>query len=102
MTDVDTFAARLRETEPTITDGDFTAAVMTQLPRSKELSAWKKNAILLAATALSSAVVAWQVPLTAVPDLLDAAATDWPALLGTAIVLAYSAAGAAIWATHRH
>ena len=97
ITAIDSISARLRQTEPTITDGDFTAAIMTQLPRSRDLPAWQKNLILLTATALGSAIVTWQVPLTAIPDLLNVAATDWLALLGTAVVLAYGAAGAAVW-----
>ncbi|RLB66670.1 MAG: hypothetical protein DRH08_05580 [Deltaproteobacteria bacterium] len=100
---LDSILVRLRQTEPTITDDGFTPAVMAQLPCSRKLSAWQKNTILLAATALGSAFVAWQAPITAIPVLLDAATINWPMLLSAAVIAAYGAALATVWTTYsRH
>jgi len=101
-TAVDRMTAHLVQTEPTFTDTGFTAAVMTQLPRSDELPAWQRNAIMLAATALASAIVAWQAPITALPDLLAAAAADWSTLLGAAIAVTYGTAIAAVWTARKY
>jgi|GEM_PF-6021445 len=97
----DTVAARLRRTEPVIADEAFVAAVMTRLPASRTLPAWLKNVILLIATALGSAIVAWHVPVTILPALLNTAVADWPEVLGSSIVLIYAAAFAALWTTAR-
>ena len=101
ITTVESLATSLRLTEPTIADNGFATAVMAQLPRANELAAWKKNTLLLAATALGSAVVAWKVPLTAVPELLAAATADWLMLFGTAVMVTYSAAAAAVWTARK-
>ncbi len=94
-------AARLRTTEPTLPGSTFTAAVMANLPRADALATWQKNTIILAATALGSAVVAWQLPSTNAAGLLMAATTDWVVLLGTAVVVTYSAAVAAVWTARK-
>jgi hypothetical protein len=98
---VESTSAQLRRTEPVITDSGFTRAVMAQLPRTRKLSTWQKNTILLAATTLGSAFVAWQAPVTAIPALLDAASADWPALLIAAVIATYGAAITTIWTAHR-
>lgn len=102
MTNIDTIAARLRQTETNFDDDSFTAAVVTQLPGSSRLSTWQRNAILLTATALGSSIGAWQLPRGAILELLNTAATDIPALLGTAAIITYSAAFAALWTANRY
>ncbi len=99
--DLDTVAARLRQTEPAVADEAFVAAVMTRLPASEALPSWLKNVILLAATALGSAIVAWHVPVAILPELLNTAVADWPEVLGSSIALIYAAAFAALWTTAR-
>jgi hypothetical protein len=98
---VESTAAQLRRTEPIIADSGFTHAVMAQLPRTRQLSTWQKNTILLAATSLGSAFVAWQAPVSAIPTLLDAASADWPVLLSAAVIAVYGAAIATVWTTLR-
>ena len=98
---LDTTLARLRESEPTFSGGDFTASVITQLARSNQLPAWISNGILLGATALGSAIVAWQIPLAVPVGLLNAAAANFSAVLIAGVALTYSGALAAVWAAHR-
>jgi len=102
--DIDKFdahLARLRESEPTIVDDGFTAAVMTRLPRANALPAWISNSIVLGATAIGSAIVAWRIPLPPAGVLLDAATTNLPALLIAAVALTYSTAAGALWTANR-
>ena len=70
MKDIDNLIAELRSTEPYLADSGFTAVVMAQLPRSRELPLWLKNLILLCATALGSAIVATQLPAGSLASLL--------------------------------
>lgn len=102
--DIDTLEstlARLRDTEPTIADNGFTAAVMTRLPRANELPTWISNAIVLGATAMGSAIVAWRIPLPPAAVLLEAATTNLPALLAAAVALTYGTAAGALWTANR-
>jgi len=98
---LETTLARLRESEPTIADDGFTAAVMTQLPRARELPTWISNAILLGATTMGSAIVAWRIPLPPAGVLLEAVTTNLPALLIAAVALTYSTAAGALWTASR-
>ncbi|OGT81702.1 MAG: hypothetical protein A3H91_10540 [Gammaproteobacteria bacterium RIFCSPLOWO2_02_FULL_61_13] len=72
MKDIDNLCAELRISEPYLTDSGFTAVVMAQLPRSRELPLWEKNLILLGATALGSAIVATQIPAGSLASALMA------------------------------
>jgi len=69
---LDAISARMRHAEPVIDDGDFTTAVLAQLPRAEALSDGIRNAMVLGATALGSALAAFFGVLPAVPDLLEA------------------------------
>ena len=70
MKDIDNLSAELRISEPYLADSGFTAVVMAQLPRSRELPLWIKNLMLLGATALGSAIVAIQLPAGIVASVL--------------------------------
>jgi hypothetical protein len=96
---LDATMARLRQSEPILTDGDFTATVITQLVPTKELPVWISNGILLGATALGSAILAWQIPLAAPASLFNAATANLPAVLIAAVVFTYGGALVALWAT---
>ncbi len=98
---LDTLAARLRKTEPAIADGDFTRAVLAQLPPGRARRAWLHDALLLGATALASAIVAWRIPFPAVVSLLDAVSADFQALTLAGVILTYATAAAAVWAANR-
>ena len=98
---LDATLARLRESEPAFSGGDFTASVVTRAWRSNQLPPWMSNGILLGATALGSAIVAWQIPLAAPVGLLNAAATNFSAVLIAGVALTYGGALAAIWAAGR-
>jgi hypothetical protein len=62
MRDIDQLFTELRATEPYLPDNGFTAVVMQQLPRTRTLPEWVKNAIVLVAAMLGIAVVAAQLP----------------------------------------
>ena len=70
MKDLDNLSAELRISEPYLPDSGFTAVVMAQLPRNRELPLWLKNLILLGATTLGSAIVATQLPAGNVASML--------------------------------
>ncbi len=74
MKDIDNLCAELRISEPYLADSGFTAVVMAQLPRTRELPLGIKNLILLAATTLGSAIVAMQLPADNVASVLLSAA----------------------------
>ncbi len=97
-------AARMRHTEPVIDDIDFTTAVLAQLPRANALSDGFRNAIVLGATVLGSALAAWYSVLPAIPGLLEAltvvATNPAPALLAAG-ALTWGAAFAALWSVAR-
>jgi hypothetical protein len=97
-TELNTITVLLRGSEPVIDDDFFSASVMTKLPQIHELPLWKKNTLLITATAISSAFVAWQLPQVAIVDVLNAITTDWLALLTLTVPLTYVAAVAAMWA----
>ena len=99
---LDALAARLRQTEPAVADGNFTAAVMAQLPPTNVRPTWLRDGLLLGATALGSAIVAWQTPLPAVASLLDAVSTNFQALTLAGVGLTYGAAFAAVWVANRY
>jgi hypothetical protein len=98
---LDATAAHMRQTEPAIAEDHFTAAVLVQISRPRELPTWVSNTMLLGATALGSAILAWQIPLTDLTSLLNAATTNLPAVLIAAAVSSYGGALAAIWAADR-
>jgi hypothetical protein len=98
---LDTTVARLRQSEPTIAEADFTAAVITRMASTNELPAWVSNGILLAATALGSAILAWQTPLAVPTSLLNAVTTNLPAVLIASVALTYGGALAAVWTAER-
>ena len=75
MKDIDNLFAELRTSEPYLADSGFTAVVMAQLPRSRELPLWVKNLMLLSATALGSAIVATQLPAGNLASVLLSVAT---------------------------
>lgn len=58
--------ATMRQSEPYLPDDGFTARVITRLPKVRELPEWQKNVILLAFTALGSAIAAWMLPVDAI------------------------------------
>src|SRR3990172_2412639 len=58
--------ATMRQSEPYLPDDGFTARVMANLPKVRELPEWQKNGILLAFTALGSALAAWPLPVDAI------------------------------------
>lgn len=88
---------QLRQTEPQLDDARFTAAVMTGLPQKRGLPVWQKNAILLAATACGSGLVAAQIARPVVTELLIGAATNLSLLVVSAAVITYAASAAAVW-----
>lgn len=98
---LDATLARLRDSEPLLDGGDFTAAVMTQLPRATRVPAWLQNAILLGATALGSAIVAWQTPVPPVATMAQALIASLPELVGASAALMWGAAVAGIWVVSR-
>jgi len=98
---LDATLARLRESEPTISDDGFTAAVMIRLPHNNELPTWISNAIMLGATAMGSAIVAWRIPLPPANVLLEVATANLPALLIAAVALTYTTAAGALWTAGR-
>ena len=96
-THIDTLFTRLRETEPEISDANFTAGVMSRLPARRRLATWQKNALLLTATATGSALAAAQIPPTAISTALLTLLNDVPLLLGSAAVITYATAAVAGW-----
>jgi len=98
---LDATLARLRESEPSIADDGFTAAVMTRLPRANALPTWISNTIMLGATAMGSAIVAWRIPLPPADVVLEVATANLPALLIAAVALTYSTAAGALLTANR-
>lgn len=96
---LDTLAARLRQTEPAITDGDFARAVLAQLPPRRVWRERLHDGLFLGATALGSAIVAWQMPLPAVTSVLDMVSANPQVAVLTGVALTYATAGAALWTT---
>jgi hypothetical protein len=104
MNDIDQLFSELRATEPYLPDSGFTAVVMEQLPRKRDLPEWIKNAILLFAAALGTSIFAAQLPdgtlevvvsrLAALSTLnlqylLEAAARNLPTVLFASVVFSY-------------
>ncbi|MBI1731659.1 MAG: hypothetical protein HYR49_02680 [Gammaproteobacteria bacterium] len=104
MKDIDQLCAELRATEPYLNDHGFTAVVMEQLPRSRDLPEWVKNAILLGAAILGTAIFAAWVPggvlaqavsrLFELPSLnlqylLEVVAQNLPVVLVASVVISY-------------
>jgi hypothetical protein len=98
---LDATVTQLRQTEPTFADSHFTASVMAQVSQSHELPTWASNSILLGATALGSAILAWQTPLVDPTNLIEAVTTNLPAVLVAAAASTYGSALAAMWAMDR-
>lgn len=98
---LDEITARLRQSEPVIDGGDFTTAVLAQLPRADALPEGLRHGIVLGATGIASALVARYSVLPSIPDLLEAftaAAADPATALLTAGALTWGAALAALCA----
>lgn len=93
---LDAVVERLRQTEPVIAEGDFTAAVMAQVPRRNRLPVWLSNATLLGATVLGSATAAWQLRLPIEAIVLQVPGNA-PIVLGASVMLVYAMAGATLW-----
>lgn len=98
---LDAMLARMRESEPTLDGDDFTAAVMAQLPRNDGVPAWLQNTILLGATALGSAIVAWQMPVPPVTVLAQSLIANLPELVGASAAMMWGSAVAGIWVASR-
>jgi hypothetical protein len=96
--ELNTITVFLRDSEPVIDDDCFSASVMTKLPQTHELPLWKKNTLLITATAIGSVFVAWQLPHAAIVDVLNTITTDWLTLLTLAAPLTYVTAVTAMWA----
>ncbi|MFQ5634111.1 MAG: hypothetical protein ACE5G3_02115 [Gammaproteobacteria bacterium] len=98
----DTALARLRDSEPAIADGGFTAAVMTQLPRRVKVPAWIENALMLGATGLASAIAAAHAPLPDMLGLLEALTANFWTTLAAGAALTYAGAFGAIWSAKKY
>ncbi len=61
--DFESLLGALRNTEPYIADAGFSAAVISRVATTRRLPGWLANLILLAFTAIGSALVAWITPL---------------------------------------
>jgi len=61
--DFESLLGALRNTEPYIADAGFSAAVISRVATTSRLPGWLANLILLAFTAIGSALVAWITPL---------------------------------------
>lgn len=93
--------ATARRSEPYLDGTGFTLAVMAELPRREELPTWIKNVILLAATAVGSAVAAWQLP----PVVKLAGETFSAAMnaevLALAALVVYTASLGVVWVARK-
>lgn len=90
--------ATMRQSEPYLPDDGFTARVITRLPKVRELPEWQKNGILLAFTALGSAIAAWMLPVDAIIGFSLANLLTLPVIgaIGAAMFLL---SGAIVWLT---
>lgn len=101
MNDLASKFAAARQSEPYLDDAGFTPAVMSELPRRNELPLWLKNVILLAATALGSAVAVWQLPpVLTLADKAASAATNLE-FIAMAAIAVYAASLGVVWAARK-
>ncbi len=101
MIDLDSQFAAARRSEPYLDDAGFTVAVMARLPRRNELPLWLKNIILLAATALGSAVAVWQLPpILSLADKAASVATNVE-FIAIAAIAVYGVSLGVVWAARK-
>jgi len=100
MKDIDNLFSELRGTEPYLSDAGFTSAVLSQLPRPRELPLWVKNVLLLSATVAGSAVVAWQLPAVELASLIASFKLNVQVLVG-AVFTVYMFSYGAIWVAQK-
>lgn len=101
MTQTDKLAALfadMRQSEPYLPDDGFTAHVMARLPKPRELPDWQKNGILLAFTALGSAIAAWTLPVDAIIGFSLANLLSLPVIGATGVAM-FLLSGAIVWLT---
>lgn len=87
MNDFDKLLAGLRRTEPYIEDRGFAQTVLAQLPPVRSLPLWEKNSIMLLATALGSALAAWQIPVAKILPALMTQTIGVSTLAAAALVV---------------
>jgi hypothetical protein len=95
---LDALLEQMRRTEPELPGDDFTTAVMRELPPDRAMQEWQHNALLLGATALASAIIAWQMEIPSVATMTTALLEYLPRLLGASAALTWGAAAVGIWA----
>ena len=101
MIDVESRFAATRQSEPYLDDAGFTAAIMAELPSRTELPLWLKNIILLAATALGSAIAVWQLPpVLALAEKAASVATNLEFIAIAALGI-YAASLVALWVARK-
>ena len=87
MKELNTIIDQLKNSEPYLPDQGFTLSVIKQIPADNRIPFWIKNAIILCATILGSAIAAWQLPLTKIVSVLLSSTINLPVLLSTALVI---------------
>jgi hypothetical protein len=100
MNDIDSVAARLRQSEPYFEDHGFTAAVLAVLPDERELPLWVKNLIMIGATAAGSGIVAWQMSGLRLEALVGELSLDYTTI-GVAALFVYAFSSAIVWIARR-
>jgi hypothetical protein len=100
MNNLDILFSEARHSEPYLPGSGFTAAVMAQLPRRNELPGWIKNAVMLGATAIGSAIAVSQLsPANLISEAASMALSMQ--FLVAAAVGVYLASYGVIWATQK-
>ena len=100
MNRLDDIIKELQTSEPYLDNGDFTAAVMRQLPEQRILPWWVKNLIILTAAVAGSTLAAWEMPVQEMINALFSISLNLQTL-GVAALVTYLLSGAALWLGRR-